>query len=164
MQTIQLSGVKEYMEAMISMRATMDSFRYSCIEDFVLKHGKAWTPRRLPKGVRRGEAKQCFGNAANLALGDESLYYVEGFAMGVIPTLHAWCARIDGVVIDPTWASAKVPLGKEYFGVPFKTDFLRKILLRRKSYGVIDDLEGRWPLLRGEGADGILVPEAFGNR
>jgi hypothetical protein len=46
---------------------------------------------------------------------DNDLIYVEGFAVGVFPTLHGWCVDDAGNVIDPTWPDGR---GKEYYGVP----------------------------------------------
>jgi hypothetical protein len=59
--------------------------------------------------------------------------------------MHAWCVNKKGEVFDPTWKD-----GDEYFGVPFKLDFVRKTILQRKKYGVIDNWEKKWPLLVGD--------------
>lgn len=91
----------------------------------------------------KGTIKECFRNAYLLAV-EHNLIYYEGYAMGVIPVLHAWCLDKDFHVIDTTWET-----GTEYFGVFFSIKYVSKVLLERKSYGVIDNWEMKWPLLRG---------------
>ena len=88
------------------------------LEGDVLRHGEwfVWSP--LPDGIEYGEAKNCFGNAANLAIATD-LYgsdnergrfqYFEGYGMtpGLGLTVeHAWCIdRRTGQVVDNTWRS-----------------------------------------------------------
>ncbi|HEY3469703.1 MAG TPA: hypothetical protein VGL47_31550 [Amycolatopsis sp.] len=52
------------------------------------------------------------------------LTYVEGYATAPSPAPfpHAWCARPDGTVEDPTWGGD----GRAYLGVPFTNDFLQR--------------------------------------
>lgn len=78
------------------------------------------------------------------------LVYVEGYAAGIIPVLHAWCVDSDGKVVDPTWDDG---IGTEYFGVPFNRAFVMTAVVDKGSYGLIDDMNGRWSLLR-QGGDG----------
>jgi hypothetical protein len=118
------------------------------LEDFVSKHGQAfpWVPGRAPK---IGEQNMCFKNAANMAL-EQGLVYVEGFALALpapIPVAHAWCVGEDGMVIDPTWDEAILTGEREYFGIAIKHDYLCVALVRRRMWGVMDDWEGRWPML-----------------
>jgi hypothetical protein len=119
------------------------------IEGFVLKHGREWKP--TPKlqrefRVHRGNIKECFRNASMAALSDRCLTYVEGFALSVIPVLHAWCVTARGEVVELTWEEA----GSEYYGIPFKKEFLRSELLKSRNYGLIDQWKTGWPLLRGK--------------
>lgn len=92
---------------------------------------------------RRGQPKQCYANATHLALDNEALVYVEGnISMMGIPIEHAWCVDADGVVIDPTLAPALKDgsfdqIG-DYFGVPFRTDYVRKASLRNGVYGLLE--------------------------
>ena len=114
-------------------------------EGFVLKHGQKFDPRPLPKGTKRGPIQQCFRNCANAAMDDPTLTYCEGYAIGVIPVLHAWCVDKDGKILELTW---KKP-GTEYFGIPFQTSFLKRQLCRSGYFGLIDAWKSNWPLLRG---------------
>jgi len=142
--------VREYLAKVTEMRRQIRSNKkYSCIEEFVLKNGKEFTSQNGEK-LKRGRMKQCFKNAYHLAE-DFNLIYVEGYAsfMGLgFPVLHAWCVGKDGNVYDPTWKN-----GGEYFGVPFDLMYVRKIILRRERFGVIDNVEMGFPLLAGKDTD-----------
>jgi hypothetical protein len=50
--------------------------------------------------------------------------------------VHAWCVASDNFVVDRTWDE-----GTEYFGVPFRHDYLRRVLKARRDYGLIDNPE-----------------------
>ncbi len=50
------------------------------IEPYVIEHGRPFTGVRRPKGYRQRAAKQCFRNAAMLAV-DGRGTYVEGYAV-----------------------------------------------------------------------------------
>ncbi len=39
--------------------------------------------------------------------------------------------------------------GTEYFGVPFRHDYLRRVLKARRDYGLIDNPEMDFPLVTG---------------
>lgn len=107
-------------------------------ESFVHHHGTAFVPPKQPH-VPLGPIKQCYRNAAELAFGRPDLFYVEGYArMGDqgIPLVfeHAWCCDTQGVVVDSTWRTA----GSEYFGVCFKTSFVRQFTLKTGCWGLLD--------------------------
>jgi len=122
--------------------------RYRCNEELVLAEGREY-PAPPDDGFARWPrmaARECFANAAMLATRDDDLVYVEGFAVNIIPTGHAWCWSLsEGRVVDPTWGGG----GREYFGVPFRTEFLSEALRARKQYGLLDDGRGGFPLLAG---------------
>lgn len=100
-----------------TLRTRAEGFNYSSMEDFLLDRAQFWTPAPLPKDVRQGIPKYCFWNALKLAQRRrKSLRYVEGVALHMIPTHHAWCVTADGQVVDPTWAEP----GSAYFGVAFE--------------------------------------------
>jgi hypothetical protein len=82
--------------------------------DLLLQHGKWYEPAPLPQGIRRGQMKQCFYNAAMAAI-DHGLRYVEGYALSIIPVHHAWCVDDAGKVVEVTWKN----VGLAYFGVEF---------------------------------------------
>ena len=122
--------------------------RYWSLGHFVLQHGRAWPTRRYECG--RGAVKECFRNAALLALEDPGLVYVEGYALGIIPVLHAWCVTRDGSeVAEVTWPE----MGTEYYGIPFRREYLHSRLERYRMYGLIDQYERGFPILSEEPAE-----------
>ncbi|OGC89255.1 MAG: hypothetical protein A2W25_04305 [candidate division Zixibacteria bacterium RBG_16_53_22] len=142
-----MSDVVEYLKAVCLMRERMgkpDGWVYGCPEEFVLKNGRQWTPAPLPPDIPRMTVKECFRNAAMLALEHPELTYVEGYALSIISTHHAWCVDKEGRVVDPTWPE----VGTEYYGVPFDKAWLFRELHKMEYYGLIDDYRRNFPLLR----------------
>lgn len=92
--------------------------------------------RPLSAGHPKDTKKECYKNAFILAESNSDYTYVEGLAIPGfigIPLEHAWVVDAKGHVIDTTWED-----GIEYFGIPFELDFVRKIILETKTWGVID--------------------------
>jgi hypothetical protein len=136
--------LKTYLQTITKMRGkseSMQGWKYTSIEDMLVQEGKFFTPpatSALPDGVHKGPNKNCYGNAANLAIENPSYTYVEGFAMTNLvpfPFGHAWVVDNNGAVIDNTWETP----GTSYFGIPFTTDYLLKTLDKRQVYGMIPD-------------------------
>jgi hypothetical protein len=123
---------------------------YASEADFILKHGRAFEWRALPHGVRMGVPRQCFRNAVRLALRKPRFYtYVEGYAINTWvaehPVAHAWCVDPEHFVVDTTWEE-----GSDYFGVPFRAEYVRRMAgARRMDYPLIDNEEMGFPLLTG---------------
>ena len=137
-----------------------DGQPYASEADFILKHGRAFAWRALPQGVRMGIPRQCFRNAARLALRKPEFYtYVEGFAINTWvadnPVAHAWCVDPEHFVVDTTWDE-----GADYFGVPFRAEYVRRMAgARRRDYPLIDNLEMDFPLLTGAHAAAEAVSD-----
>jgi len=124
--------------------------RFFSMGEFILAHGREFnaTSNELPKGVRLGKLGHCFENAAKLAIAQGAYTYCEGYAMGIIPVLHAWCIDANGDVVDPTWnRGQRDRIGMSYFGIAFTTKYLIHHLCEYEKYGLIDAWEHRWPLL-----------------
>lgn len=106
------------------------------LESFILRNGKEYNPKSLPKGVKMGRAQECYANAARLAWSNPGKYtYVEGFVFLDIAPLaisHAWVVDNEGNVIDNTF---KTP-GKQYFGVPVNYSDLNETLVENEVFGV----------------------------
>jgi len=112
------------------------------IHKLVIDHGLDFEPRLRPPGYRKMTDKECFSNSARLVLSDESLTYVEGFALlefAPIAVHHAWILDADGKMIDPTWHSA----GSAYRGIPFKTEYLELVMQESGMYGILDNYQWR---------------------
>jgi hypothetical protein len=141
-----------YMKMVTSAAPVRPKWSFNCVESFVMANGQPFQYKSLPRHISRGTLRHCFENAYDLAL-RSGLVYVEGFAAGIIPVLHAWCLDSGGKVVDPTWHALLNPV---YYGVPFKRGFVLDTVLRRKMYGIIDDWENGFPLLAGK-----YMPEEF---
>ena len=145
-----MSSLKEHLVAIRDLRAGHGpkDTKYSSIEDFVLKNGKSYKFKKLPKKYRRGRGKECFMNATQLSQSHSELTYTEGYAFNMIPTMHAWVVDKEGNAYDPTWEK-----GFEYFGVEFSGQYLSKTLLKKGTYGLIENMEMGFPLLTGKDTD-----------
>jgi hypothetical protein len=112
-----------------------DFFGKNLYYDFLLAHGVGYLPGPNTFVGPRLEQHNCFGNALHVAI-DGDFTYVEGkvFVHGC-PLDHAWCIDGDGNVIDPTTEGKGI---NGYFGVPLKTDYVKKAVLKNGVYGVLD--------------------------
>ena len=131
------------------------------ISEFILRHGRVFEWKPFPAQLTRGAPRQCYLNATLLAFRSAGYIYVEGYAVAPnlgMPVEHAWCiTALRGVVVDPTWES-----GSDYFGVPFRTEYLRRVVRTRRSYGVLYNPEMKFPLLRGEDRPEDVIAEVPG--
>jgi hypothetical protein len=91
----------------------------------------------------KGKLGFCYREAYRLAESDPIFIYCEGYAASEqlsIPLEHAWCVnRETKEVYDPVWNSKKVR-GVAYCGLPLNLDFVNKVVLEVKMYGVLDSL------------------------
>lgn len=135
------------------------------LHGFALKHGQEFKEvlAELPKGVRQGKLGECYMNAYQAADADPKLTYVEGFASaGVFPVPHAWVVDEQDRVIDPTWGgkNAEAVAGGDrkfsYWGTKFTTDYVTQTVLARGFYGVIENEQQGYPLLRGTVPPGAI--------
>ena len=144
-------AVFAYLTMMVDVRKSMGKtstkFKFCGMEDLLLQHGKFFGVGAKSRKIKMGQIKQCFMNAAHLALDNRNFIYCEGFAYnGILPLHHAWVIDSKGNVIDNTWRKT----GTAYFGIPFSTDYLRGTLLKTRYYGLLDRWKDGWPLLTGE--------------
>jgi hypothetical protein len=113
----------------------------------VLRFGRPYVGIARPKGFRRQRArKQCFMNAAELALSGRGAY-VEGFATPALsrsrPVPHAWITLDGEHAIDQTWPDAD---RCQYFGIPFSNEVLIKAMNRRGNYAVLHSVDVLQPV------------------
>jgi hypothetical protein len=109
--------LKRQLKLMLATQQEVEGLCYRSPADFVMKHGKVYTPQRLPGQYDYLAPRACYGNAVIMAE-RHGLPYVEGYAMTAlhdIPMLHAWNVDPEGRVIDTTWREA----GVAYLGVEF---------------------------------------------
>ncbi len=130
------------MNKFIISRTGIKDYKYKGMYDLVLKEGSFFIPpeknKPRPEGMIKGKDKDCYANAARLALDNSNYTYVEGIATPdfiELPIQHAWCIDNKDNVIDPTWKTA----GSVYYGVPFNTEFLRETILKTEIWGLIPE-------------------------
>lgn len=121
-------------------------------EDFLLRFGRAWPAPKLPRkltGFKRGRMGHCFHNAYALVDAQPHRFrYCEGYAMKIIPVIHAWVIDVDGNVVDPTWKQQE---DSRYFGVIYNFDYVRKAVSEAKHYtSMLDNPFSGYPLLSGK--------------
>jgi len=86
-----------------------------------------------------------------LATENPDYTYVEGYAFGIIPIVHAWVVDSNGTVVDNTWREDLVESeDRAYLGIPLKLSYVNKVIVRREKFGVLDCWELEWPLMTGE--------------
>jgi hypothetical protein len=115
----------------------LTAFGENPLVSFMLANGRDYQTGPKTFAGPRGTPKLCFQNAALLALSNRALTYVEGkIACHGVPLDHAWCVDADGLVVDPTVDNSDGQV-TNYFGVPFRTDYLVKAMLKNKVYGLL---------------------------
>lgn len=107
--------------------------------DFYLRLGQAYPAAPVPARYERGEMRQCYKNAGQLATSHLDLAYCEGYAVraGLFPMHHAWCLDTEGRVLDTTWPYDPE---NEYLGVSLSTDFLHQQLHETGVWGVLSEM------------------------
>ena len=138
--TAIVSNVRGFLEQEQQMFRLMQNENrigdYRSMGEFVLRNGRNFEPAPLPPDVKRGKMKECYLNAGQLSTRNPDRFiYCEGYALGVIPVMHAWCVDLEGRVVEPTWKD-----GTEYFGVAIKHGYLIRMMQRTETWGVIDHL------------------------
>jgi hypothetical protein len=129
-------------------------FKYSSVECFVLIHGKYFTSfSKIP--VTKGQF-QCYFHAANLALSNSKFTYVEGYILNPTEDFfisHAWVVDEKGRIIETALQNDYESW--EYFGVPFRTDFIHDRLNKEDSQGLFQ--AAPIDILKGEYDKGIKI-------
>jgi len=109
-------------------------WKYCSAEECIIEEGVFATASELPDWINRGELKQCYRNASNLAISHANLRYVEGYGVfRGIPVQHAWVYdMVTGLHHEVTWPEE----GREYYGVVFDTAYITSLMLKTERYGV----------------------------
>jgi hypothetical protein len=147
-----MNSIKEYLEMMINVQQKSfnqtEEFKYCSYEHFVLENGTDFgRGSEAPEDLKYGKMKQCFANSFGLAMDDPTKIYCEGWALNIIPVHHAWCLDVDtGDVVDPTWGDQHECF---YYGVPFKTNFVREHALKTGIYGIFYNPKSDLGLIKG---------------
>ena len=121
---------------------------------FMLENSRDYTIGPDSFAGPRDPPRACFMNAARLAFKTPALTYVEGkVSCHLIPIDHAWCVDQSGIVVDPTLTPTLDLSG--YFGVPLKTEYVRRAVIKNRRWGLLDIMSARktLPLLIQMGLD-----------
>lgn len=141
-----------------------DSWKYLCMEHWVLEHGYFWEQQPLTKrlktdyDLKMGPIKMCYANSYDVACENpEVMVYVEGFASGIMAFNHAWNTisteprpnMVDLTLRDEHRQELDMPK-PSYFGVPFDLDYVTEVIEKKGRMGTIDNWKEGWPLLRND--------------
>jgi len=116
---------------------------------------------------RHLQTRECYKNALMGAIAADAMklpfYYAEGMAIGVIPVNHAWLV-LNHKPVDFTWRDLKEKVrdrrgllrrlkdnlaANAYIGIVVPTTVVTERAIATSHAPVmLDDWEGRWPLLR----------------
>jgi len=148
--------LRQMAEFKVAQGLTYD-LKHNSLEEFVLAHGRAYDAPTHEEPL--ATQKECFRNAFMFVLGHRDAVYVEGYAAGIIPTMHAWAWHPDLGTVDNTWGTATQGRAFEgepaqYYGVAFSRQYLMHAVHEAGYYGLIDAWYAQHPVLR-------LEPEEF---
>ena len=134
-------------------------WKYRSYQDLVLdlsQDGPRRVPIYVPEHIGLMEAQMCFSNAYQLALDNEDLTYVEGFAQTrLLIVKHAWVEEPDGTIIDPTWGNFDEPKAT-YFGIKFSDELIMRHSIET---GYTSILDGDWRLDYAALRNGFITDE-----
>jgi hypothetical protein len=125
---------KKFVEWQLQEARPIEIKPISTLPDYIRGSILNYTNRHPPR------IKECYSNAANLALQNENIIYHEGIAAGIIPIEHAWNSY-RGIHFDIT---AEIALANRKDNYPFTAyagisgcniKFLSKCLAELGTYG-----------------------------
>lgn len=152
--------IKDHLNMIQNFQKNISNQSHYTPTSFILKFGKPyWTDTNSFSG-KRGTPKNCYKNAFRLMTSNPEYYtYVEGYVdIGVLSIEHAWCINPSGIVVDPTLEAPEkaktIVKPHGYFGVAFSSDYVFKLAIKTKGYGVLD-------FNNRELYDGKVPPEIF---
>lgn len=160
-----MNHTETHLHQMTTARTLMGIGRagfYLCLEDFVLQNGTTFAAAPLPSHYPRGVMKRCFGNSAEMAQHFPDLKYFEGYGTVKISddfnltVNHAWNVDPAGNVVDVTWGGRNNGEPLDYVGVEFPLDYVLATARRVGEWGVIDNWQERYPLLRQPYSPAVL--------
>ena len=143
---------REYLRLLVRVQRMAANCPDPSPAEWLLRNGMSFTRGPRPKGIRKGPDRFCFWNSLRLAERRSGRYvYCEGYATAIIPVEHAWVYdRRTGLIVETTWDDEGN--GRDYFGVPVKTSYARRCLLRERP--VVMDWKNDFPVVNGR------VPES----
>ncbi len=111
-------------------------------ERLVLEEGDYWMTASVSKS--QGPLGECYRNAYEVATENPGWGYVEGFALSIIPIMHAWCVNEEGDAVEVTWDTP----GKEYKGIVMDIAEASAAIVETGRWGVMpNDYANEFKLL-----------------
>lgn len=162
-QLVDMDGADEHGRSLLEYLVSTASFVAQTPDDHAFRNyyhlilslgcGPRHAPLVLPDWMDPMQLRNCYENAALMAMEFEELTYVEGYAWhSFVPMQHAWLEHEDGTIIDPTWAQGELTQYGDhatYMGVKFDIQLLRTLVVKHGIYGLFTgDSEARYPMLR----------------
>ncbi|MEG4248643.1 hypothetical protein [Microcoleus sp. Pol10D4] len=144
-QTVSGEQIKHYLQSVVAAMETVPiraNWMYQRYEELIVQCGFPMEPQLLPQTIEPGAPKFGYWNCQQLAFTDNSLTYVEGYALHAdvgFPISHAWLLTPDGYAIDPTWDSPGC-----YFGVPLSTTWVESVLAARTRIDNLSIFDGNY--------------------
>lgn len=135
----RLTGLLQDEAKQIEQMYPRNPCQYKSTQSLVLAYGVPFTQQS--KSKFKGEARACYKNCYDLIGKHKNWHYSEGYATHTdlpLAVAHAWLVDERGAVIDPTWTDLKNE-EMAYFGVVFTRAFVRKMALKMKVYGILEE-------------------------
>jgi hypothetical protein len=111
----------------------MDNTIYTMVK----RYGIELSPTRQWHYPDYNVPKQCFKNAAGLALATGFTYFEGYIDVHGVPIHHAWCVDDSKQIVDPTLTDPRI---LDYFGIPFNIEFVIRCATQTRYYGVLDNI------------------------
>lgn len=124
----------------LKVQGIKKDWRYVSPEHLLLAHGDYFKSyRKLPKGFKMMEPKQCIGNSQEVALLRPECTYVEGAVTSVIGAIkHAWVRTDEHELIDVTLRPLAKP-DKTMAKMLFEAGHVESVKAGMKPLGTAED-------------------------
>lgn len=146
----QCDTIREYLGIMQGVRMSTVSGDIETCESLLLKHARKGPKPLRCKAKRMGEPGDCYRTAMVGALSmyndrgmigkyRETVRYVEGMSLNIIPMWHGWIEHANGTgvsLIETVWDEP----GDEYFGIAWHPEVARDAMLELGWGGILPNL------------------------
>jgi hypothetical protein len=147
-------ALEDHLERMIFYQSKMNrpaDFKYVSPFAFLKEHAIYKVNGRRPMHIKKGEPKQCYKNAFQVAWRHPHRFsYVEGLAISKkvgFPIDHAWVYdKLKKRFFEVTWDDG--PGQILYFGVVIKLGFVISEAMESQIYGVLQNWKTGWRILK----------------
>lgn len=132
-------------EGNLCLNLSLELERLKRAKPLVTEHGIVFMNRRpTPSSYQLGIEFRCYDAALTLAMEFEHLTYCEGFVVldlgQMVSMAHGWCVDPEGNIVDPTFFRHQMTNRLLYWGIPFKTNYVKE---QAADCGYVGLLDGR---------------------